>query len=378
MSDVRDDKPKDPLANVMFESAEQKAACEADQACRKLVADSSHSIFKVVSDKMSGTGWLGPDGRVITDEHIVHGASQVVAIGQDGIRHRLGGNVTIDPATDLAALGFADKAPSDAKPLKLAPHPPAPGEPMYSLNHSNELPLQLQKGVFRDTKTGAEVFAEQDKQGNFERHLSSLEKVNPAEAAYLREQLKRKFDNVSISTTHGGSGGPLFNQSLEVSSVVDRGAPDGKTNMTTPAADIGSTLAKPTTHISEYRSGLNYYLQTGSRSEILTSTAQLGTAGLAGAGLYGRPRGVLAPLVAGGLIVNQGAKDISRYLESGDRRDQIKYGLASGSDLLMGAGLATKMLSRNGALGLGMLGVGLAARLATELVPNELVLKPKQ
>lgn len=373
---------EESLPKITFRSPAEKVECEADTACRKLVQDYSSSIFQILTDKnTAGTGWLTPDGRVFTDHHVIASASQVVAIDSKGRRHHLGANSTIDEATDTAVLGFASSAPFDGKRLMVAEKPPAPGEKLYSLNHSDSLPLQLQLGRQRLTQTGEQAFIEKTGENTLLSYYEALKKKNASEYASLKLQLSRVFDHIELGAKPGASGAPVLKknpetQDLEVSSVVDRASPYPTMDLTTTAADIKSVLNKPSTHYGQYISGLGHLMQTARIADIAPTTSWLGMGGLAS--LRAAQAGAkVAPAVAAIVIGEQGLKDFSRFTASSETRDLVKYGYSLVGDSTMAAGLATRIMARSGAVGLGVLAAGAVLRLSAELVPNEYILKKK-
>jgi S1-C subfamily serine protease len=364
-------------AGVLYESPAERAACEAEAACNKLTKDYLNSIVQIVGDRRAGTGWIGPDGRVITAAHVVEGNKRLVAIDQKGKRYRLGENSTVDHATDLAALDFVGGRPTIGKPLTLAERAPRVGEIMYSLNHKGLKPLQLQRGTFVSTRTGFELDDEQDKEGKSDLYLRNLARMNPVEYKLLSQQLSRKLDIIDIGARKGSSGGPVFNSDGAVSSVIHRGSFDGRLNMTTRIADVEALLKKPATHSVRLESSASLFLQDASRLEKGALGFKVGMAAIGGEALRTGVGGRLTPIVAGALLLNQGVSDIHRINSSQDLRDRIKYGYACGSDSLMLVGLVTKVLSKRSAVGLGILGAGALMRASAELIPNEYVFGKK-
>jgi hypothetical protein len=346
------------------------------------VQEYSSAIFQIQTDKRtSGTGWLTPDGRILTAQHVVAGASQVVAIDGKGRRHHLGSNSTIDEASDTAVLGFATEAPSDAKRLKIAEKYPVPGEKLYSLNHSDSLPLQLQLGRQKITQTGEQAFIDRIGEKSLLSYYEQLKKESPSEYASLKQQLSRVFDHIELGAKKGASGAPVFKknpetQDLEVASVVDRASPYPTMDLTTRATDLKSVLNKPATHYGHYVSGLGHMMQTARTEEVATTASWLGMGGLAS--MRAAKAGTkVAPAFAAIVIAEQGLTDINRLIGSSERRDIIKYGYSLVGDSAMAAGIATRIMARSGAVGLGLLAAGAALRLSAELIPNEFILKRK-
>jgi S1-C subfamily serine protease len=77
-----------------------EAHCQGDAACQKLLAETAGSVFKVRGDHETGTGWIAPDGRLVTDYHVIMGNREITAEDNQGRVYRLGKDVAIDELHD--------------------------------------------------------------------------------------------------------------------------------------------------------------------------------------------------------------------------------------------------------------------------------------
>lgn len=61
----------------------------ASEAGKKLFHDYSESVVKIQNGLSTGTGWIGPDGRVVTAYHVIKGGSDLFAVTADRRMNRL-------------------------------------------------------------------------------------------------------------------------------------------------------------------------------------------------------------------------------------------------------------------------------------------------
>jgi hypothetical protein len=107
---------------------------KGDSASEKLLADSSGSIFKIQADNTTAVGWVGPDGRLITNYHAIMGKREITAEDKHGKVYRLGNEIAIDDVKDLAALSFVDGTPKGAPPLEITTNEPQAGDQVTLLS----------------------------------------------------------------------------------------------------------------------------------------------------------------------------------------------------------------------------------------------------
>jgi len=362
-----------------FDNAQEQQKCLQDDVCKKLLEEASGSIYKILADNHNqGTGWTGSDGRIVTDYHVIANAKQIFAEDQNGKRHRLGKSVSIDKDNDLAVLDFAQAQPN-LKPLELSKKQPQPGDPVYSLNHRAGQDLQMQIGKSNGIKTKEETERTLLGDDRFEAIKKRLLEQNPDYAQKLEKTLQRKFEVSSISTNHGSSGGPVFDSTGKVVSMVDEGR-NGQSGVVynTPAEIIARGINASPIGRAYYQSNMAYLANHGGTKELTHAGIYGGVSALTGRALLRETPSTSAYVVAGTLLLNQTVSDIYQLNKSGDNRDQIKYGLAVAADSTMAAGLATRIAARSPYLGLSILAGGAAMRLAADLIPNVLVYKEKE
>lgn len=350
----------------------------ASEAGAKLFHDYRESVVKIQNGLGSGTGWIGPDGRVVTAYHVIKGATELFAVTADGHRHRLGGRVSIDDVADIAMLEIVGSS-TDARRLTVAAKPAQPNESVRTLGHPAGLSLHLSEGNFAQNSSMEEVLQAAGKAVPRQVFFDSREKASYDQFITMKWHLSR------LPCRPGNSGGPIFNSRDEVFSLCSMGR-DGV--VLSPehgrlVAVLGRTPAdEPFINNGQYVNGFTRMMLKAER-QPLQLAAEGAFASFAALGLREfRPRSsnlqrglgtaLVLPYVAG-----QGYFDVSGYLGSTSSADSTYYGLASLADAGMLTGLAGTALSRlphvQRAFKITAL-AGAGARAACEFMPNHYVL----
>jgi S1-C subfamily serine protease len=144
-----------------------------------------------------GTGWMFDDGTVVTNEHVVAGATEVeVRFGDGAIRptEMLGA----DPYSDLAALA-PDSIPNDVDPLSLVEEPARPGERCVIVGSPFGLTGSVTAGI-----------------------VSGIDRLIPAPAGFPIPDTVQ----TDAAANPGNSGGPLVDLDGNVIAVINSGGGD--------------------------------------------------------------------------------------------------------------------------------------------------------
>ncbi len=136
-----------------------------------------------------GTGFLvGNTGTVVTNWHVIEGASEATVTLSDGRVFQISGCLAVEPKADLAFLQLDCPVHLLPRPLKLSPSLPEKGEKVFALGNPLGLSSSVSDGIVAALRNRAEVGG-----GELIQHTASISK--------------------------GNSGGPLINSRGEVVGV---------------------------------------------------------------------------------------------------------------------------------------------------------------
>jgi S1-C subfamily serine protease len=207
----------------VFEGGETiRAVPEPDSSVPAAVARSEQSVVTVLASKPAcgidseGSGWVVQRGRVVTNAHVVAGASSVV------VRESGSGNVeratlvAFDPSRDLAVLDVTDLT---APALDIGPDLTA-GAAAYAAGYPGDGPFSIAPQRVRDrvTARGTDIY----QSGSVDRDIYSLRgSVRP-----------------------GNSGGPLLDAEGKVAGIVfARSATDADTGYALTMEELRPVLS---------------------------------------------------------------------------------------------------------------------------------------
>lgn len=375
-------KSDDAPNKIVYESEQEKQRCVSDPVCDKLREDASHGVFRLTTDdRRSGSGWLSPDGRIVTDYHVLEGAKEI-KLEYQGKSYNLGKTVAVDEKNDLAVLDFETEKPADAKNLTLADRPPSNQETLYAFsfkaNDSAEIAksLQFHRGNLEMRASGRDGLVDSWGEDGVDRRLR--QEKDQAKPSYLSATaaVNKSFDYAWIGTGHGSSGAPVFNSDGQVSSVVDWGSSAfPRRNLTTPVSYVQDLLKQQPVNTSYYRSGMEALVKDRDAFDIAQAGVATGIGGMV-ANSIRQGIGLKASYPAAALIIaNNTSQDYESFMRSTSSRDKIKNGAALAFDSTMAAGLVAKVIVGRSPIGLGLLAAGAVGRVAAEFFPNRLAIK---
>ncbi len=382
-----------------------------DAATLKLYNELSPSVVKIESEKGNGSGFAqGKPGQIVTNYHVVSDIPEVFVRTQDGQRYRAK-VVKADDIKDLALLEIDGRAPDYLKPLQLGDdkrlktddqiaalgHPDGASATYWSPGKYIDLSNNLQRFSPEEMKEFARLSATESDKNDF---------------------LQTKLLHSIINVRHGSSGGPAVDSDGKVVGVTVYTKDKSETEKYfVPASDVKEFLDQKTPKFTfdyEYKPSSIWakeYVQTLKEHPLMT-------AGFTAGGAYGAWTGVshlgkFGSGLSGGIAAYGGLRligaDIPDLLNAHNNRDLLKSGLdtfgdsallaggltryalgtgtrIAGAELLqagesklattIGAGLinsSERYLSKAGKVGIAIIAVGVAARMAASLVPNRLV-----
>ncbi len=355
-----------------------------DELSRKLYNDAQSAIVKLSTDKgRPGSGFLVEDGtHLLTSARNVVGSKEQFAVAADGKRYRLEIE-KLDDLNDLALLKIKNGKIPGTTALPLG-ETKAISEDMkvwaLSIPQDSSKPY-LSPGYVRGVNTpidfiggaddsAAEVLAEK---------IMGKDRASAEDATVYLSQLLLEG---KIHLEPGSIGAPVLDEHGKVVSVAVL-----SNRLDTPK---GETLALPVESAQSLLSEkgkfeFKYSAHAAAWAESLQSNLKdnkLGLAvetGIAAGGSYlGYRAAGRYPLVASALVGSYGltrlSADANHYLQSTERADSWKFGLAAASDLGTVTGAALMLTESMRGRGMLLAGLGIAGRAATDFIRNRWVL----
>lgn len=352
-----------------------------DDLTRKLYEDSLPKTVQITTDHGAGSGFfMDKYGTVGTAAHVVMGSREQFAITADGTKYKLE-LIKLDDLNDSAIL----------RPVGFKPgsHPYAdmgtssnlkPGDSIFPIGHPQGLrPAYISPGTFQESFTQQDLFKRLDHRVD-ERLNLGLQTLTPKELSEVLEALKRPLIAGDVHIRPGDSGGPAYDKDGKVVGINDMissfekgyfvpiekmralyDSSESKFNFTY------SRIPEPGLALDYKKAWLN--------KPILAASETAGLAGLGYIGYRGMMRNPRTLGIGAALYESTQLLDDARdLLNSTDRMDRLKFGIASAADItgvIGGIALAGSRYKVGGAIGIA---VGIGGRLAADLIPTRLVL----
>jgi len=395
----------------------------ADKTSLKLYNEVAPSVVRIETGRSMGSGFAaGKDGEILTNFHVVAGSDEVFVRTADGRRFRAA-VTNADDVKDLAVLKIDGKAPAFLKPLSLGDDSSLQAKQEVSaFGHPEGSPkTYFSPGTFNERTTNLLRF-NNDQIAAFSQFPAAPED----KTSFLNNSLL----HADLQLRHGNSGGPLVDKDgkvVGVSVYIDEQSK--KDSYFVPVSEVKNLING---NSKKFDFGYEYKLSEGPAAKFLQAynerpllTGSL-TAGAGYAGLLGLANpGWLGQGLAGGIAAYGGynlKKDFSLLSSATSNRDYLKAGLSTFGDSAMllgglsrsflgtgiralgptavagaesrlagtlGAGLlgtgqrslaaiagvqaAETYLTTAGKVGLAILALGIAAKLASESIPNRLI-----
>ncbi|MFM2096584.1 MAG: putative serine protease HhoB precursor [Planctomycetota bacterium] len=197
------------------------SASAADDRLVELTEKVTPSVVHVLTDQGSGSGFVASDNLIVTNYHVLRGASS--------LRAKFTGNVEIECTTVLhkdeardIAIFRCDTRPELMKPLPISREKPKQGEDVAAYGN----PLGFEFSVTRGIVSA----------------IRSAEELNRLE---LGKEFKGTWIQTDAAISPGNSGGPLVNYRGEVigiNTMSRRGAEN--LNLAVSSVDIAEALQK--------------------------------------------------------------------------------------------------------------------------------------
>lgn len=350
---------------------------DADETTRRLYAEVQPSIVQVRTDKGAGSGFfVDGEGRVVTDAHVVQDASEIIGITREGKRYKASLE-KLDDINDLAVLKLENLPASQSKPLALGRSDTLAADArVWALGHPQGVrPVYISPGYFRLGMTPLEFKLMEGPEAQLPL-VKEMMRMSPKELADVEAYLARSVLHTKVHIEPGNSGGPLVDDKGQVVGVADWVEGNHSNSYFTPAEKV-KELVQDKNHKFEFThafAGADWANTYKWQWKNMTPVAITET-GLAGLSAYGLSRWLpRATAVGVGIIgINKLGDDASSYFNSTDSRDSLKYGVASGSDIVMTAGAVARFIPATRAYSLALMGAGVIGRLSADFIPNRLI-----
>lgn len=212
-----------PLAVVLFVASIAHAAQEGLPALVKRVKPTVVAIATYDSSGeplMTGSGFFLTPGQVVTNLHVIRGATraEIKTLDGKGKIYPVTGATAIDEEGDLALLGI-DMPLDRARSSELAPDLPDEGEPIFVIGNPLKLEGSVSDGI-----------------------VSAVREVPNS----------YRIIQITAPISHGNSGSPVFNLRGQVLGVVTVKVTNGQNiNLAIAAARVGQLHAGKVVPLSE-------------------------------------------------------------------------------------------------------------------------------
>ena len=178
-----------------------------------------------------GSGFfVGDEGVIVTNYHVVQGARQVMATTSDGKKAYVKGFYHADPARDLAVVKVnANELPID--PLPLAVNLPRKGDDVAAFGSPLGFSFSATEGVISALRSGTEI--------------SKILKDMSGVDIYAMKGISKSTDwiQTTAAISGGNSGGPLVNMRGELVGVNTWQSPEGQNlNFATTVDEVRKVL----------------------------------------------------------------------------------------------------------------------------------------
>lgn len=351
-----------------------------DATTLKLQGAVMSSVQVFADNGQSGSGFIADEkGHVVTDWHVVANASEIFVTTADGKQYRAGLEKIAD-TEDMATLKLLGPDTSPHAPRKFADTSKLqPGDPVFVIGHPLGQPqVAITPGRFTRLTTPMDFYSGINPE--FRGYIkTTIDGVNPLRVPDIVAGMSRPDVQLQMDTAKGNSGGAVVNADGEVISVHQ--ASLNGFSIGSPSERIQAMLDGPgkfeirhgfrASHIAEaYKSEL---ANDPFRTITLTAATTVPLGALAYVGARKAPWG-MGPLVAlhGGTNL---FADGSKFFDATNSRDSLKFGVASGSDLIETAGGIAMLFPRTRTIGIVAASVGLAGRVGSDFIPNRYVVE---
>lgn len=383
----------------------------ADPTSAKLFNDLKDSVVRIEGKKTVGSGFaVGKPGEIMTNFHVVVNEPEIFVRTTDGQRFRARIK-SVDDVKDLATLEIEGWTPNSLKPIALGDDKTLKlNQQISALGHpEGKESVYISPGTLAERTTNFKRFTLEQM-----RDFAKLKAEPWDKQAFLQNDLLHG----DIQIRRGNSGGPAVdNAGSLVGVTVYKSETTGRDAFFIPSSEVKSFLERKD---QKFKFNYEYQLSDSLTKDYLKALSEsplpmgglslgagyLGVKGISDLGMTGKTLSTgIAAYGALGLL-----EDYSALQKANNNRDMFKAGLNTfGDSALLAGGLTRSMLgvgtrellsagesqlassigtkllgasgtaaaegylSRSGKIGLAIIAVGVAAKIASDLIPNRLV-----
>jgi|GEM_PF-1358671 Trypsin-like serine proteases, typically periplasmic, contain C-terminal PDZ domain len=366
----------------------------ADEATGRLFDEVAPSIVRIYSSRKpteygptAGTGsgyFIDNEGRVMTDSHIVRDSKELWITARDGKEYR-GQVEKVDDIQDLAIIKLVGVQPGQYKPLEPGSSQSLiNGDPIFALGHPHgSRDAFVSPGRYIGPTNMLDVLLRRSGPDQVGQMMNVNDYKNPYDFYDFVDNLRSPVIGGRLRLETGNSGGPVVDGSGKVVGITrEVELDDHSFSYYSPVEKADSLLRNPRTKFSfQYGYEPEPWAQ---RYKDLWKEQPLGAAGLTafagGAGYFGAgyankfsPKAL--PLVTGAYFTHKLLDDYDLWKTSTNKPDSNKFGIATLADATALGGSIAALFPKARTVGLIALGVGATARLASDFISNNLVMK---
>ncbi len=358
-----------------------------DQSSKKLYEEASASVLKIVTDRdRSGSGFVAGDkNTVVTSARAIMGSKEQFAIASDGKKYKLE-LFKLDDMADLALLKIKDGSIPNAKVLPLGDTDSLDKDHrVLALSHpqaAESSKAYASPGYIRGLSSPLNLIMQTSPQALkiLEMNLSIMGVEDGKKASdFLSQALIETKMHVEI----GSGGSPVLDSSGNVIGITSmtnaREIRSGQT-LVGPVDNLQKMLAENGEFKFTYKArGADWAEKFMNDWQQDKTKAALNSAAIVFAGGLGAKAAFRYPQLASAGVALYGftkiGSDAQKLLQSTDKIDTLKYGLASAADLGTLGGAAMTMMPRLRGYGVALALAGIAGRQASDFIKNRWVLE---
>ena len=160
----------------------------ADEALVQLLEKIKPSVVTIETDMGSGTGFFVASDKIMTNHHVIEGASEVFVKFSNKDRVPALGTLYIDKARDIAVLNIKPHGNAAIKPFVVLDGLPKPGQDVIALGSPRGFEFTVTRGI-----------------------VSSVRSADDINKIFKADDLSGTWVQTDASISPGNSGGPLIN-----------------------------------------------------------------------------------------------------------------------------------------------------------------------